>query len=746
MWRAPLAGLASLAMVATMGVAASTANAADLGDDLKVTVNGTSYTAKYGQTLKQIGVPATDLQLNSTNWAGWYDVANGQEPVDFDASLTGNLNIKPRYDQGAKQVTFDNYGTVTPAFVDDADNTIGVDGNKVPATRVPSYRGFVVTSWKVQPAGGEAYNVTPAEASSTGIPLRDTTATSYTVTPDTAVAGKVVSFKLGAITDGNVTGVADSDSTPDGTQFNARVAVGGASVKAPQVVYGASPVTTEYLQWRDAAGNIIKIGDTIDAAKVSDGDVYTLDTSTIATATRYSVVFDLNGGKSDITNPQYVNKGSAVAKPADPTRDGYVFQGWKAIQVGTSTAKEDLDKVNTADGFYAFDSELKSDIVLQAQWAKVADIKVTFSAGNYSGAGDDATITVAGDAFVDESKAPKFTREGYTYDSWFLDADLDGQKDANETVFDFDTKLAGDANKGTDFTLVPVWTRVDENMAKQALKYVATGIKGSATVLDDSSAQVEVSDKDYFTDASWTEFEKVYKAEYQKYLSAKYKNGSTTTNEVDSKTSAEIVNALKDAWKGLRFSAKTADTVLDGKQTAGATAQVIYRLNRLGGLHHLLSGDENEVKNLTNKYIGQGGWTKDETTFRTVNNIAYDKEGTITGLEKAKWVKDNKANTDLGFSPLLKQVTRLYNAQLQEHMYTSDQNEIDTLTAGDWTEDSNLASFYVPALYNGSTKVTRLYNPSTHLHLYTADSHEVSVLTTKGGWTKDSDNASFYAL
>ena len=44
MWRAPLAGLASLAMVATMGVAASTANADTASGTYTVTYNGTAYT------------------------------------------------------------------------------------------------------------------------------------------------------------------------------------------------------------------------------------------------------------------------------------------------------------------------------------------------------------------------------------------------------------------------------------------------------------------------------------------------------------------------------------------------------------------------------------------------------------------------------------------------------------------------------------------------------------------------------
>ena len=45
-----------------------------------------------------------------------------------------------------------------------------------------------------------------------------------------------------------------------------------------------------------------------------------------STVTNYTVTFDSNGGSS--VTKQTVASGKTVSEPADPTREGYVFDGW----------------------------------------------------------------------------------------------------------------------------------------------------------------------------------------------------------------------------------------------------------------------------------------------------------------------------------------------------------------------------------------------------------------------------------
>ena len=71
---------------------------------------------------------------------------------------------------------------------------------------------------------------------------------------------------------------------------------------------------------------------------------------------KYSVTFKLDyEGAADIKKE--VEEGSKVAKPEDPKREGYKFEGWILASDGTP---------------YNFDSEVSSDITLKAKWTKVS--------------------------------------------------------------------------------------------------------------------------------------------------------------------------------------------------------------------------------------------------------------------------------------------------------------------------------------------------------------------------------------
>ena len=73
----------------------------------------------------------------------------------------------------------------------------------------------------------------------------------------------------------------------------------------------------------------------------------------------YTVSFDTDGG-SEIADVE-VNSGSTVAKPTDPVKAGYTFDGWYA-------------EVN-GDTEYDFNTEVMSDITLYARWKKVPAAK-----------------------------------------------------------------------------------------------------------------------------------------------------------------------------------------------------------------------------------------------------------------------------------------------------------------------------------------------------------------------------------
>ncbi|PST47680.1 hypothetical protein COO72_11725, partial [Bifidobacterium callitrichos] len=709
-WRAPLAGLAAVAMLATMGVAASTANAA-----------GTGHHDVSG-VLSVSGV-----------WAGESVAEAALRNGTFTPSAYGYYSdsAKTKAFKVTSEITDDTvtYGDTTgaanyvPVTLDlDADSAQVVDGVKATSnTTVQVKKGSkvgvlhsvadaanykLVTKWTATFVGSKT--VTTDYDSPEDVVVPDD-ATSVTIAPKagSVVNASVVRFASpwGSNAEAHLKG-ALIDGGGDVTAYTVDAAA-GANVNVPTAVYNSDPNTPvkhiEY--WQDAKGNKVTgatvkaDGDTTYTAVTTDSDVF--------------VTFNSNGGSA--VAPARVKTDKTIDTPKEPTREGFDFVGWEFAPVQDAAGVSDyvardggVVKALSDGNFVIADFTgvyFNRGTVLNAVWAPTYDVKVTFHYGDYANAPEDKTETFGANDFVTEPEAP--TREGYVFDGWFLSKDTNfTNPDADK--FNFDTQLAKDGNNGANFTLYAHWHRAYDDEAQNALNYVQSK-DYSDSGLGVNTAKTD--DADYFTKASWDKFQTVYKKAYQQYKAARQ-----LAPEVDSKTAGEIVSSLSDAWKDLRFSSEYADTTLDGKHnpTVGDhknTAQVVYRLSA-GSARHLLTGDEVEVKALTNKYVGQGGWSLDATTFRTVNNL--DENGKLV---KYKWVEgkdensnsnDNEFGDGTGFEPLLKEVSRLYNGR--EHMYTSDQVEIDALvSSGKWTKDSNLASFYVPAQYTTSTRIVRLY-------------------------------------
>ncbi len=123
-------------------------------------------------------------------------------------------------------------------------------------------------------------------------------------------------------------------------------------------------------------------------------------------------------------------------------------------------------------------------------------------------------------------------------------------------------------------------------------------------------------------------------------------------------------------------------------------------------------------------------WTENGSTVSTSVSYSF----TISS-DRSLTANFEKISTELEDPETQSKVPiyRLYNKVSGEHLYTSDQNESNTLSSGpDWTYEG--VGWNAP---NSGQAVYRLYNPILADHLYTTDSHEVLVLTTKEGWQSD---------
>ena len=144
------------------------------------------------------------------------------------------------------------------------------------------------------------------------------------------------------------------------------------------------------------------------------------------------VTFDPNGGELSDTVRTLVN-GTVVGDLPNPTREGYVLDGWYTSDIGG-----DLVATNTV---------VSGDATFYAHWTELSAITyvITYSPGA-NGTGLQQTATKTSGVTLKLMDAT-FTRTGYTQTGWTT-------TDGGEKVYDLGASYTEDAA----VTLYPVWT------------------------------------------------------------------------------------------------------------------------------------------------------------------------------------------------------------------------------------------------------------------------------------------------
>lgn len=161
------------------------------------------------------------------------------------------------------------------------------------------------------------------------------------------------------------------------------------------------------------------------------GELVTTDTKFDGIATIYArwglvITFDLNYETGEGTNRTSTveievdksDRGRLPELPADPTRDGWYFDGWY-----TEKGDGEGELVTTEFPF------VKATTVY-AHWTEKEEYTVTFDAN-----GGSVTPTSARTRDGKLSSLPTPTRDGYQFDGWFTAETGGDQVKANETVF-----------------------------------------------------------------------------------------------------------------------------------------------------------------------------------------------------------------------------------------------------------------------------------------------------------------------
>ena len=180
---------------------------------------------------------------------------------------------------------------------------------------------------------------------------------------------------------------------------------------------------------------------------------------------KLTVVFDIDGQRTERT----VSYGARVAQPADPSKDGYQFDGWF---------------VNGEE--YDFSSRVTSDITIVAKWTKVHTITVV---------PDDGYVTPVDPVVPDggEVVLPDATKPGYELGGW--DTDGDGEADAS----------AGDViHVEDDTTLEPVWEEVPEGTVQFTITIEGADIGITGWVLKEGdSIELPPAEREGYAFGGW---------------------------------------------------------------------------------------------------------------------------------------------------------------------------------------------------------------------------------------------------
>ena len=337
------------------------------------TAGGTPVDAQTVNDGEQAIDPGTPVRDGYT-FTGW--LLDG-EPYDFTTPVTGDVTLVAGWEETpdptpvTHTVTFDTANGGAPVKV-----TV-VDGEPVGKPADPTYDGYTFAGWALD---GEPYNFDTPVTGDITLTAQWEKPAEYTVTFDTQGGTPVASQTV--TENGTVTRPADP--TRDGYTFK------GWTLNGQPYDFG-TPVT----------GNL-----TLTAV---------WEENKTPQPVTHKVTFDTNGGSA--VDSQTVDDGATAVKPADPTRDGYTFNGW------TLNGKP-----------YDFSRPVTGDITLEAQWEKnETPAPVTHTVKFRTNGGSSIPMqTVEDGKTVGRPADP--TRPGHTFKGWLL----------NGRPYDFGTPVTGD--------------------------------------------------------------------------------------------------------------------------------------------------------------------------------------------------------------------------------------------------------------------------------------------------------------
>ncbi|KAA8821173.1 InlB B-repeat-containing protein [Bifidobacterium vespertilionis] len=796
-WRASLAGLASVAMLATMGVAASTANADDaakVGDyDYTVTlhanspagVSAASVSAQAsvtsdgkaqsgdavtldGYTLDVADGNAADSKLeglydsaagwnvfnpngNDLAWkfTGWYTSPDaGAEKFDFNsATVTKDIDLYAHWAEPDQAITLD---FTDPSGVFDNSKTVYSGASKAAFASFTG-SGYQLTvaktdkkiaSWEL-PAdkAGDQKVVTTWKNDSESLTLNELTK-DFTGKLQ-GVYDKAITLAPVVPTSANAVTVRYYENTSNPREIADAVDVPyGATVPTSPVVSGYFNIS-KWAYVDPITGKLVEVKDGFTASEAFTAG---LNLYAAAAAETFKVTFVTEvSGKDVVVSTEYVAKGEAPKGPTAPTRNNdYTFAGWSTTP-GVNQTTVALSSL-----------KISKDTTLYAQWnTNKANVKFDY---NYAGKYDGQSYA-AGQTFT----APTPTRAGYEFLGWYYAAGSNGSAYANGNPFGYELDHAD----GNYYYFVKAYLPGKHSVTKE-VGWVSQRNSDKDTTATSNAKWLKKYNKyitDYYADKTAIEVPANAKLQITSGGELQYLNVKTTTNADGTHTESTwvtIPNTLYAAWGKINaadldnseqqvpsqdedgnFPAESADFTAD---SYAAYAAAMKEYNALKAQYGKTPTDE-QVSELSAKLDAAKALLQETTStpvYRLYNPYTGDHLYTTdtkeySDLQKIGWKGESEQFKVLSADKygLSTAVYRVYNPYTDEHLLTTDTAEVANLVKAGWLEDfDGQPAFYAPQ--GGNVDVTRLFNPyaTVGTHLYSTDQKEID-MNVKLGWVKD---------
>ena len=365
---------------------------------------------------------------------------------------------------------------------------------------------------------------------------------------------------------------------------------------------GVAPNTSCQVRMPNIAGEdgveAVKWTSSTNSYKV--GEYVTIRSNTTFTAVgdikKYTISFETNGGSS-ISN-QTVNHNGKVSYPNDPSKPGYLLDGWY-------TDKDFKSKYN-------FDNQVRSSFTLYAKWIVDAEsnqkFQVLFQTNGGSPIPSIQSVLKGGKATKPTQNPSK---EGYTFKGWYTD-------DTYKIEFDFNTPIYRK-------TVVYAWMEKNPEAPK---KYKVVFATGGGTAIDDqdviegeTATRPENPTKPGYTFGGW-------------FTNSKFETPYTFEEPV---TSSIVIYAKFDSDPDYSGTPDTSRTIIF--DTDGGTSINPQQVD--------VGGHPTTPTNPTKDGYTFNGWTKEGNPIDPNNYEVLDTDDPYITF-KANWTEDSSGGGGSG--------------------------------------------------------------------------------------------------